>query len=143
MFYSKSTGGFYVPEIHGINMPFDAVEITAEYREALAIGESFGKKIVGDENGFPVLIDPIPPVSNIPTSVTMRQARLALLNNGLLSQVETAINLLPEPQKTQARIEWDYSSVVLRNQPIVLLLAAAIGISEAQMDELFVEGALL
>ena len=30
MFYSKSTGGFYDAEIHGNNIPSDAVEITKE-----------------------------------------------------------------------------------------------------------------
>ena len=30
MFYSKSTGGFYATEIHGKNIPDDAVEITIE-----------------------------------------------------------------------------------------------------------------
>lgn len=39
-------------------IPADAVEISAELRAALIYGESEGKRIVADENGYPVLADP-------------------------------------------------------------------------------------
>lgn len=57
MFYSKSTGGFYSREIHGDNIPADAVEITKELHAALIEGQSQGKLITADENGKPVLQD--------------------------------------------------------------------------------------
>ena len=58
MFYSKSTGGFYTPEIHGDNIPADAVEITEAEHAALIEGQSLGKLIVADESGRPILQDP-------------------------------------------------------------------------------------
>ena len=61
MFYSKSTGGFYAREIHGDNIPADAVEITDAEHAALIEGQSQGKVIVADESGRPVLKDPPPP----------------------------------------------------------------------------------
>ena len=61
MFYSKSTGGFYTREIHGDNIPTDAVEITEAEYVALLEGQSQGKRIVADENGRPILQDPPPP----------------------------------------------------------------------------------
>lgn len=61
MFYSKSTGGFYTREIHGDNIPADAVEITAEQHSELIEGQSQDKRIVADESGRPVLVDPPPP----------------------------------------------------------------------------------
>ena len=61
MFYSAQTKGFYSVEIHGDNIPADAVEITAEQHAALIQGQSEGKRIVADANGFPVLADPLPP----------------------------------------------------------------------------------
>ncbi len=61
MFYSKSTGGFYTREIHGDNIPAGAVEITTEEHAALLEGQAAGKRIVADENGFPVLADPPAP----------------------------------------------------------------------------------
>lgn len=61
MFYSKTTGGFYDRSIHGDNIPDDAVEITAEQHRELIEGQSQGKRIVADEAGHPVLVDPPPP----------------------------------------------------------------------------------
>lgn len=58
MFYAKSTSGFYIREIHGDNIPDDAVEITQQKHTALLQGQSEGKVITADENGCPVLIDP-------------------------------------------------------------------------------------
>lgn len=61
MFYSKATGGFYTAEIHGINIPADAVEITPAEHAALLDAQSAGKLITGDAAGFPVAVDPPPP----------------------------------------------------------------------------------
>ena len=58
IYYAKSTHGFYDTAIHGDNIPADAVEISAEEHSALINGQSQGKRIVADENGFPMLVDP-------------------------------------------------------------------------------------
>ena len=63
MFYSESTNGFYDEAIHD-NIPADAVEITTEEHAALIEGQSQGKRIVADENGFPVLADPPLPTAD-------------------------------------------------------------------------------
>ena len=63
MFYSKTTGGFYATEIHGDNIPADAVEITAKEHAALLEGQSQGKIIAADKNGNPILKDPPPPTA--------------------------------------------------------------------------------
>lgn len=81
--------------------------------------------------------------SVIPASVTMRQARLALLAAGKLAQVEAAINSLPEPQKSEAKIEWEYSAEVVRNKPFVQSLGAALGLSDDDLDSLFIEAVKL
>lgn len=79
----------------------------------------------------------------VPAEVTMRQARLALLGAGKLAAVDAAIEALPEPQRSAARIEWDYSSTVRRSQPLVLALAPALGLSTGQLDALFITAATL
>lgn len=63
MFYSKSTDGFYSREIHGDNIPADAVEITADEHAALLEGQSAGKLISADKKGRPVLTDPPAPTA--------------------------------------------------------------------------------
>ena len=76
-------------------------------------------------------------------SVTMRQARLALLAIGKLDDVDAAINAMPEPQRTEARIQWEYADSVEKSSPLIQTLAPQIGINEAQLTELFNAAALL
>lgn len=66
MLYSKTTGGFYDEAIHGDAIPDDAVEITADEHAALLAGQTHGKRIVADANGFPMLADqPAPTAAEI------------------------------------------------------------------------------
>lgn len=82
-------------------------------------------------------------VLKIPTSVTMRQARLALLQVGLLASVDAAIDALPSPQKEAARIEWDYSNEVHRDQAFVQTLGTALGLDATGLDNLFITASTL
>lgn len=70
--------------------------------------------------------------------VTMRQARLALLQQNLLTGVEAAINLMPEPDKSQVSIEWEYASTVERTSPWMTTMGQALGLTDNQLDDLFV-----
>jgi len=88
-------------------------------------------------------LKPPTPTMAVPSSVTMRQARLALLQTGLLSQVNTTIANMPSPAGDAARIEWEFSSVVERNRPLVQSLVGALGITDAQLDDLFILAATL
>lgn len=88
-------------------------------------------------------LNPVPTPLVAPKVVTMRQARLALLGAGLLQQVDQAISALPEPQQSAARIEWDYSSEVHRDRAFVQQLGQALGLSDEQLDALFIQAAAL
>ena len=81
----------------------------------------------------------IPTVQIVPQTVTMRQARLALLGAGLLSTVETAI----AGAGAAAAIEWEYAGDVQRASGLVPAMATALGMSETQIDALFVQAATL
>lgn len=83
------------------------------------------------------------PRVEVPQEVTMRQARLALLAVGKLVAVNAAINALPDPQKTAAIIEWEYSSTVRRDSQFVALLGPALGLDAAGLDALFIAAAKL
>ena len=82
-------------------------------------------------------------VPTVPAEVTMRQARLALLGAGKLAAVDAAIASMPEPQKSAARIEWEYSGAVQRHNGFVAALGPALGLSEAQIDALFIAASKL
>lgn len=82
--------------------------------------------------------------ARVPTVVTMRQARLALLQAGLLSQVEAAIAAIEDPVQRQAvQIEWEYAADINRARPWVQGLADALGLNETQLDDLFVAASRL
>ena len=79
----------------------------------------------------------------VPQEVSMRQARLALLARSVLGQVDAAIESLPSPDRDAARIEWDYSSIVARNSPLVVMMGAALGLDDDALDRLFITAATL
>ena len=81
---------------------------------------------------------PVTPINPVPQSVSMRQARLALLQIGKLQQINSAITSLPSPQKEEAEIEWQYANEVNRYIGLVSLLAPALGLSETDIDDLFI-----
>jgi flagellar biosynthesis/type III secretory pathway protein FliH len=70
-----------------------------------------------------------------PKVVTMRQARLALLQSGLLTAVETAIvNGTDEAMK----IEWEYATEVRRDWASLIALTTELGLTSLQLDDLFI-----
>ena len=79
----------------------------------------------------------------IPTEVTMRQARLALVDAGMYGNIQSAINSLPEPLKTKALIEWEYSNTVQRHNGFVSQLGPILGMTEEDLDNLFIAASKL
>ena len=94
-----------------------------------------------DAGGVPEPALPEPPY--VPSVVSMRQARLALLGAGLLSSIDAAIDSLPSPQTEAARIEWEYATEVQRSSGVVPMMVAALGLDDAALDALFIEAAAL
>lgn len=84
-----------------------------------------------------------PRLKNLVGAVTMRQARRALLAAGMMAQVDAAIAALPEPQRTEAQIEWEYSSEVQRHNGFVEQIAPMLGMTEQDLDNLFALAATL
>jgi hypothetical protein len=86
------------------------------------------------EGGQFVLLPPIAPVAPpVPQSVTPRQARLALLGSGLLDQVEAAIATGSRADK----ITWEFAAEVRRDYAMISNLGSALGLTDAQIDDLF------
>lgn len=81
--------------------------------------------------------------ATIPQSVTMCQARLALLGAGLISVVNAAVAGMTGAQGDAARVEWEFRLTVDRHDPLVLALAPALGLTDLQLDTLFVAAAKL
>jgi len=82
--------------------------------------------------------------ARVPQSVTRRQARQALLLAGLLDNVQPAIDSIADPvQRSMAQIEWDDSQQFERKRPLLISLAAALGLGEEALDNLFIQAAQL
>lgn len=78
-------------------------------------------------------------VVSVPERVTRRQARQALLLAGLLSNVQPAINAIPDAtQRGLMQIEWDDSQEFERHRPSLVALATALGLDAAAVDQLFI-----
>lgn len=84
-----------------------------------------------------------PSVEPVPDAVSMRQARLALLKAGLLSQVNTAVANMPGAEGDAARITWEFASEVRRSDVLLAQLTDALGLTDTQLDDLFRQAAKL
>lgn len=82
----------------------------------------------------------IPPAT-IPETVSARQVRLWLIRNGFsLAQVDAAINSIQDTiTRESVRVEWEYAPYIERNHPMLLPLASALGLSDEQIDQAFIE----
>ena len=81
--------------------------------------------------------DPI--LVQVPQVITIRQAKLALLSAGLLDDVDAAIT--QADRATQ--IEWEYATEVHRNWPTLRSVQGAVGLTDEQVDELFIRAVSL
>lgn len=118
-----------------------------EYRED-AEGNRIPNESITDFSAYQFMVNrwedaaPAPeptPEPTIPTVVSMRQARLALLQAGLLATVNAAIASGGEADK----ITWEYATEVDRNSPLVVNMSAALNLSSQQLDNLFTLAASL
>ena len=75
----------------------------------------------------------------VPSSITPRQCRLLLLQQGLLSQVEAMI----AQQDDATRITWEYALEFRRDDPLLNQLAANLGLTSEEIDEFFIAAAQL
>jgi len=81
---------------------------------------------------------PIAPPATVAV-ISMRQARLVLNNAGLLQQVEAAV----AAADVSTQIEWEYAVELRRDWPTLTAMAAALGLTDVQLDDLFVQAATL
>lgn len=85
-----------------------------------------------------------PTQDGVPQVVTRRQARQALILNGLFDNVQVAIDAIPDLiQREMMQSEWDDSQTFERHRASLLTLAGALGLTSNQVDALFIQAASL
>ncbi|EIM25762.1 hypothetical protein [Microvirga lotononidis] len=123
---------FYAPEINGSDIPDAAIQITDEQWLEFISNGGFRRW----ENGGVVPYSPPTPEPPFPSVVTAAQAKIALFNGGLLDQVKAVVAAHPYEI---VRIWFADANNWERGNPYVQALGVEIGLTDEQMDELFVQ----
>jgi hypothetical protein len=69
----------------------------------------------------------------VPSFVSPRQMRLALIAYALDDDVDAYVATLPK----EAQVEWEYATEVRRDNQLINAAASALGMNQAQADDLF------
>ena len=100
------------------------------------------RKWLDDNRDFPVA-DYVPPTDEesrrIMPSLSARQFRLGLVSAGASPEaVATTIAAIPVgPERDEAQIEWEYAETFQRGHPLVATVAVGLGLSDLQVDALW------
>lgn len=76
--------------------------------------------------------------NNVPLSITPLQAKLQLLEIGLLDEVEELVK-----QDRRVEIYWTNAQKFNKDDEILKTMATALGLSDTQLDELFINASKL
>jgi len=75
----------------------------------------------------------------VPSTITARQLRLQLVLNGFdLNTIDLIIDSLPEPNKSIAKVSWEYATTFEREHQMLALIAQQLGITETELDTIFI-----
>lgn len=79
------------------------------------------------------------PTPSVPKSITPRQCRLLLLQQGLMPQIEAMI-----AQSTDdVKITWEYALEFRRDDPLLNQLGVNLGLTNEQIDQFFIAASAL
>ena len=80
----------------------------------------------------------------IPESISKRQAKQQLLLDGKLNQVQEVIDSISdETERMMAQLYWDDSTEFERIHPTLVGLGTALGLTEAELDMMFINASKL
>lgn len=77
--------------------------------------------------------------ASVPQSVSALQAKVALSRAGLLPSVQTWVGT----QSTEIQLMWNSATSYSRTSTLINSAAAALGISQSQLDQLFITAATI
>jgi hypothetical protein len=80
--------------------------------------------------------DPYVPPTSIPQQVPMWAVRTVLQNDGLFDQAQALIN---ETDDVALKNVWEYGNFADRNSRAISVLAIELGLTEAQVDQMFID----
>ena len=107
-------------QVWSVPYPLADGQIPNQVQEWLDQGNSIG----------PYVAPPSPPV----TQVTAYQAKIQLSRSGLYDSVVTTVNTSDNPE---LKIAWEVATSFERNSLFILALQPELGLTDAQVDDLF------
>ena len=75
----------------------------------------------------------------VPQEIQLWRARTVLKLLGMEQVIEVALNSLDEPLKTGALYIWQFGTTVERNSQTVMLLQTILGLTNSQVDDIFIQ----
>lgn len=80
----------------------------------------------------------------VPEKISSRQLRSQLILQGFdLLSIENALNQLPEPSRSLAKVDWEYATNFYRNHDMIIAVGKLLNLTSEQIDEIFRQGAKL
>lgn len=98
--------------------------------------ELYNRAAAGDFGEIAEYVEP-PPV--VPVSVTAAQGGIALIQAGLMDDVQAVVDAPETP--AEVKWAWTHAQDWQRNSPALNYLADQAGITQTQMDDLFIAAA--
>lgn len=115
---------------------------------ALAAGEQYGAETLAVDAARQVVVSVravVLPASGpvVPQRVPMLNAHLVLIETGLMPALRTFLDAMPGTEGDMARAQFEMALTMARNHPLVLDIPAALGVTEAEVDQLFITAGAL
>lgn len=86
---------------------------------------------------------PWPADPDTPVEVYAWRLRISVKNAGLKDSVDYLISQLPEEQSGIAYEAWNNGVTIRRDSPLIAQLASTLGLSEQEVDDLFIQANLI
>lgn len=138
----------YYAQINGAGIVTGVADLAGVVDEPHMISiDGMRPELIGqhcDRSGEVPVFTPVPAVPIVPVSVSMRQAKRALLAAGLLDAADQAIaGIADDTARRAAQIDWTSATDVRRDWPLVASIAQALSLTDQQIDALFVSASQL
>ncbi|WP_185975395.1 hypothetical protein [Achromobacter sp. LC458] len=139
-FYSPRTGGFYVREVHGNDMPDDVLPVSEELHAQL-IAPPQGYQLGLDSEGRPALVERPEPPALVPAVVSRFQGREAMHQTAygegtLFDAAQAVIDHADTP--AMYRRAWADLQEFRRDSEMLGAIAGALGLTAVQIDAVFI-----
>jgi len=128
-----------------LTIKWDAIDeelpFTASPHDSEAHGRAlFAAAEAGEFGPIAAYVAPPPPPPFVPSQVTRAQGKVVLIQMGLWPQVLAFVDAIEDPvQKAVAEVAINDTVHWQRNSPFLNQAATALGITQAQMDQLFIQ----